>query len=150
MDAAIAGMYCLFDDWLQARRHQERTPRTLADAETITIALTAARFLGGNFRAAQTMLIEQGYPSDGLSRSQYNRRLHRVQPLLEAFFNWFDFDWLGRLHKAASRENVLLFDTCPIPACDNIASGTAESTLQKRQRTFFGGITAANAGASMG
>jgi hypothetical protein len=108
-------MYCLFDDWLQARRHQERTPRTLADAEIITIALTAARFLGGNFRAAQTMLIEQGYLTDGLSRSQYNRRLHRVHPPLEAFFNW-----PGRLHKTATRENVFLLETCPIPACDNI------------------------------
>ena len=120
MDTAIAGMYCLFDDWLQARRHQERTQRTLADAEIITIALTAARFLGGNFRAAQTMLIEQRYLTDGLSRSQYNRRLHRVQPLLEAFFNWFDFDWLGRLHKTASRKNVFLIDSCSIPVCDNI------------------------------
>jgi hypothetical protein len=53
-------------------------------------------------------------------RSQYNRRLHRVQPLLEAFFNWFDFDWLGRLHKTASRKNVFLIDSCPIPAGDNI------------------------------
>ena len=115
MDTAIIGMYCLVDDWLRARRHQESPQRRLIDAEIITIALTAARFFDGNFRAAQTMLIEQRYLTDGLSRSQYNRRLHRVQPLLEALF-----DWLGRVHKAASHENVFLIDSCPVPACDNI------------------------------
>ncbi|MCS3658267.1 hypothetical protein GGQ11_003072 [Salinibacter ruber] len=114
MDTASIGMYCLVDDWLRARRHQESPQRRLIDAEIITIALTAARF-DGNFRAAQTMLIEQRYLTDGLSRSQYNRRLHRVQPLLEALF-----DWLGRVHKAASHENVFLIDSCPAGACDNI------------------------------
>ena len=43
-------MCCLIDDWLQARRHQESAQRTLVDAEIITIALTATRFFGGNFR----------------------------------------------------------------------------------------------------
>jgi hypothetical protein len=115
MDTAIIGMYCLVDDWLRARRHQESAQRRLIDAEIITIALTAARFFDGNFRAAQRMLLEQRYLTAGLSRSQYNRRLHRTQPLLEALF-----DWLGRLHKTASRENVFLIDSCPVPACDNI------------------------------
>jgi hypothetical protein len=113
MDTAIIGMYCLVDDWLRARRHQESVQRTLVDAEIITIALTVARFFDGNFRAAQTMLLEQRYLTDSLS--QYNRHLHRVQSLLESLF-----DWLGRLHKTASRENVFLIDSCPIPVCDNI------------------------------
>ena len=115
MDTAIIGMYCLVDDWLRARRHQESAQRTLFDAEIITIALTAARFFDGNFRVVQTMLLEQRYLTDGLSRSQYNRRLHRIGSLLDALF-----DWLGQSHKAASRENVFLIDSCPIPACDNI------------------------------
>ena len=115
MDTAIIGMYCLVDDWLRARRHRESAQRRLIDAEIITIALTAARFFDGNFQAAQRMLLEQRYLRAGLSRSQYNRRLHRTQPLLEALF-----DWLGRLHKIASRENVFLIDSCPVPACDNI------------------------------
>ena len=115
MDTAIIGMYCLVDDWLRVRRHQESSQRRLIDAEIITIALTAARFFDGNFQAAQRMLLEQRYLRAGLSRSQYNRRLHRTQPLLEALF-----DWLGRLHKIASRENVFLIDSCPIAVCDNI------------------------------
>ncbi|MCS4101476.1 hypothetical protein [Salinibacter ruber] len=55
---------------------KESSRRSLVDAEIITIVLTAARFLGGNFRAAQSMLIEQRYLTDGLSWSQYNWRLH--------------------------------------------------------------------------
>jgi hypothetical protein len=74
---------------------QESSQRRLIDAEIITIALTAARFFDGNFRAAQRMLIEQCYLTAGLSRSQYNWRLHQVQPLLEALFDRFGFDWLG-------------------------------------------------------
>jgi hypothetical protein len=55
------------DVWLRARRHQESPQRTLVDAEIITVALTAARFFDGNFRAAQRMLLEQRYLTDGLS-----------------------------------------------------------------------------------
>ena len=61
MDTAIIGMYCLVDDWLRARRHQESSQRRLSDEEILTIALKAARFFNGNFRAAQTMLLEQRY-----------------------------------------------------------------------------------------
>jgi hypothetical protein len=115
MDTAISGMYCPVDDWLRARRHQERAQRRLVDAEIISIALTAARFFDGNFRDAQSLLLEQRYLTDGLSRSQYDRRLHRIGSLLGALL-----DWLGRLHKTASCQNVFLIDSSPVPTCDNI------------------------------
>ena len=117
-------MYCLVDDWLRVRRHQKSAQRPLIDAEGMTTALTAARFFEGNFRAAQTMLLEQRYLTDGLSRSQYNRRLHRVQPLLEVLF-----DSLGRLHKTASRENVFLIDSFRCRPAITSAFETAGFTL---------------------
>jgi transposase len=44
----------------------------------ITSALVAARLFGGNFATARAFLESHGYIPDMLSKSQYNRRLHRA------------------------------------------------------------------------
>lgn len=49
MDTAIVTIYCLTDDWLRVRRHQESSQRTVTDAEVMTAAIVATRFFGGNF-----------------------------------------------------------------------------------------------------
>jgi hypothetical protein len=49
MDTAIVTFYCLTDDWLRARRHQESSQRKVTDAEVMTTAIVAARFFSGSF-----------------------------------------------------------------------------------------------------
>jgi len=115
MDTAITAYYCLLDDWLQARHHQESSQREVTDAEVMTAAIVAARFFGGNFETALDLLSEKRYFGGRLSRSQYNRRLHPLAPILESFF-----EWLSRIHKEASSKDLFLIDSCPIQVCENI------------------------------
>ena len=61
MDTAIVTTYCLVDDWLRARRHQESPQRSVSDAEVMTAAITAARFFGGNFEDGLDLLAEKRY-----------------------------------------------------------------------------------------
>lgn len=97
MDTAIVTTYCLVDDWLRARRHQESSQRSVSDAEVMTAAITAARFFGGNFEDGLNLLAQPRYFGGRLSRSRFNRRLHGLAFLLESFF-----DWLGCVHKVGS------------------------------------------------
>jgi len=115
MDTAIITTYCLADDWLRARRHQESPQRTVSDAEVMSTAIVAARFFGGNFETASGLLCKDEYFGHRLSRSRFNLRLHLLAALLESFF-----EWIGQVHKAASYESVFLIDSCPVKVCDNI------------------------------
>ena len=115
MDTAIITTYCPSGVWLRARRHCESPQRIVSDAEVMTTAIVAARFFGGNFETASDLLSGRAYFGHRLSRSRFNRRLHPLAPLLESFF-----EWLGRVHKAASCEAVFLIDSCPVKVCDNI------------------------------
>jgi hypothetical protein len=146
MDTAITTIYCLADDWLQARRHQESSQRLVTDAEIITVALTAARFYGGNFEQAWDHMIDARYMTYRLSRGQFNRRLHRLASVLEAFFEWF-----GRLWIQLADEDVFVVDSCPVKVCDNIrigrcriypktATGDVFRGYQSSKRRYFYGL----------
>lgn len=81
-----------------------------------------------------------------LSKSQYNRRLHRAAPLLRRLFRW-----LALIHKRSTEEDIYLIDSFPAEACDNIrisqtrlyrAEGGPNEDLRgyiaSKKRYFFG------------
>jgi len=108
-------IYCIVDDWLKARHHQESPQRKVTDAEVMTVSLIAARFFGGNFERAWRHLTEGGYMLRRLSRSRFNRRLHAIGHLFEALFRRLAQYW-----KLVGDEEVFLVDSFPIAVCDNI------------------------------
>lgn len=73
MDAQVVCVYGLGDDLLKALHHREDLQCRVSDAETLTTALTAACYLGGNFTRRQTFLFEQSYFSRCLSCSRFVR-----------------------------------------------------------------------------
>ena len=115
MNTAITTIYCLTDDFLKANRHQEDPQCTVSDAEVITVALTAARFFSGNFEHAWDLLTEHAYIPKRLSRSQFNRRLHRLTHWLEALF-----EYLATIWKQTGEHALFLIDSFPVSVCDNI------------------------------
>ena len=115
MNTAITTIYCLTDDFLKAKRHHEDPQCTVSDAEVITVALTAARFFSGNFEHAWDLLTEHAYIPKRLSRSQFNRRLHRVTHWLEALF-----EYLASIWKQTGEQALFLIDSFPVSVCDNI------------------------------
>ena len=86
MCTKVTTIYCIVDDWLKARRHQESLQCTVIDAEVITVAIAAARFFGGNFEECWRYLTEGGYMLRRLSRSRFNRRPYAVSHLLTTLF----------------------------------------------------------------
>ena len=87
----------------------------MTDSEVITTALVATRLFGGNFATARAYLRKEGYIPDMLSKSQYNRRLHRAAPLLR----WL-FRRMAQIHKQTTEKDIYLIDSFPASVCENI------------------------------
>src|SRR5262245_58667100 len=86
MDAKIIAIYFLCDDLLPALRHCEDRQCQMTDAEVLTTAFVAVLYCGGNFQHVRHLLKAHGYMSILLSRSRYNRRLHRITDLFVTLF----------------------------------------------------------------
>src|SRR3974377_1745784 len=114
MDTQIVAVFCLCDDVLQALHHRDDGQCHMSDAEVITTALVAALYFCGNFETARHFLQEQGYMPQMLSKSRFNRRLHRLSDLVLVLFQA-----LGETWKALNTESIYVLDSFPIAACDN-------------------------------
>jgi hypothetical protein len=75
----------------------------------------AALFFGGKYERARELLQEQGYIPQMLSKSQFSRRLHRVDYLFVTLFRL-----LGETFKQLNEESVYIIDSAPMAVCDNI------------------------------
>lgn len=115
MDIQIVAVYCLCDDLLIALDHQEDPQVRMSDAEVMTTAIIAAVNFGGNFETARDFLQSHNYIPKMLSKSQFNRRLHRIKPLFLTLFSV-----LGERFKSLNAESIYVIDTIPIAVCDNI------------------------------
>lgn len=145
MDIQVIIMYCLTDDMLHGLGHSEPPQRSMSDAEVITTALVAMRLFGGNFASARLYLESEGYVPKMLSKSQFNRRLHRAASLLPLLFGT-----LARWWKAQAEEDIYLVDSFPVPVCDNIrisqcriypldaTDGTYRGYIASKRRFFYG------------
>jgi hypothetical protein len=147
MDTTLIFTYCLIDDMLHILRHQEPPQRRVSDAEVMTTALCAMRFFHGNFATARLFLREQGYIPHMLSKSQFNRRLHRSTDLFARLFQA-----LAELFKdrEANAEGIYLIDSFPVQVCDNIriarcriypeeaTDGAFRGYIASKRRYFYG------------
>jgi len=87
MDDKIIAIFCLCDDLLKAMHHPEDRQCQMHDAEIMTTACIAALFFRGNHESARTMLKQHGYIPPMVSKSRFNRRLHRIKELCISLFN---------------------------------------------------------------
>jgi hypothetical protein len=115
MDDQIITIYVLCDEALCALGHRQDPQCVLSDAEVMTMALVSARFFHGNFETGCGALQLMGYMPRRLSRSQFNRRLHRLG---QRFVQLFSL--LGQIWKQQHPQGSYVLDSFPIAACDNI------------------------------
>jgi hypothetical protein len=115
MDYKIILVYCLCADLLKAIDHKEDVQCTMSDAEVMTTGLVAALFFGGKHTLACAFLKEQKYIPQMLSKSQFGRRLQRLDTLFLMLFRV-----LGESFKELNEESVYIIDSVPIAVCDNI------------------------------
>lgn len=114
MDTQIVVVFCLCDDMLKALHHHEDAQCQMTDAEVMTTAIVAMLYFQGNFRLASQYLCEHGYIPNMLSRSRFNRRLHRIADLFLSLFLRLGEHW-----KQLNERSVYVIDSYPIVVCDN-------------------------------
>lgn len=115
MGLQIILVYCLCADLLIALHHHEDRQCQMSDAEVMTTAIVAALYFGGTYEHARKLLHEQGYIRDMLSKSQFSRRLHRLDDLFVGLFRV-----LGEHFKQLNEESIYIIDSAPVAVCDNI------------------------------
>lgn len=114
MDDRIIAIYCLCDDLLNGLHHAEDVQCEMSDAEVMTTAITAVVFFRGNFESARKALQANGMIPTMLSKSRFNRRLHRIRDLFLTLFSL-----LGETWKNLNSESIYSVDSFPIAVCDN-------------------------------
>lgn len=108
-------IYCFIDDILKAIKHREDSQRTMTDAEIITIGIMASLYFGGNHDLTLTYCKENKIFTNVLSKSRFNRRIHKVDDIME-----FIFGQLGNTLKEFNTSMHYRMDCFPIRVCHNI------------------------------
>ncbi len=117
MDDTIITIYCLCDDFSKAMRHRDDPQSRLTTAEVMTVPLVAATFFGGQIEKTRRFLYEYGYMKKMISKSHFNRRLHRVEPTLWRAL----FALLAQTFKERNDpDRTYAVDSLPVAVCDNI------------------------------
>jgi hypothetical protein len=114
MDTQIIVVFCLCADMLKSLHHYEDRQCRMSDAEVMTTAIIAMLYFKGNFCLASQYLYEHHYIPNMLSRSRFNRRLHRIAELFLTLFLR-----LGETWKKLNEKSVYVIDSYPIAVCDN-------------------------------
>lgn len=142
MDLQIILVDCLCADLLKALKHHEDSQCQMSDAEVMTTALVAALYFGGKYERARELLQEQGYIPNMLSKSQFSRRVHRLDGLFVTLFRV-----LGESFKELNEESVYIIDSAPVAVCDNIRirrnkiyGDEASRGYQASKRRYFYGV----------
>ena len=141
MDTQIVIVYCICDDILRKIRHYEDPQCQMSDAEVLTTAIVAVRWFGGNYESARKLLKQPQYIPKMLSKSRFNRRLHRVQHLVQTVFAV-----LGELWKEYNVDKRYIVDTFPVSVCDNYRISRAKiyrdeayrGYISSKKRYFYG------------
>lgn len=114
METEIIILYVICDEFLRYMNRSDHPDNEMSDAEVLTTALVAMLYCGGNYSQARRWLGRPSYMPRMLSKSQFSRRLKRLQPLLLALFGL-----LAEQFKALNADQVYAIDTFPVAVCDN-------------------------------
>ena len=114
MDTLIVAVFAICEDIMRAMRHKDDVRSQMNDAEVMTTAVVAMMYFSGNFERSRIFLKEMGYIPKMLSKSRFNRRLHRIKPM---FLNVFCI--LAETWKEWNENSIYSIDTFPVPVCDN-------------------------------
>jgi hypothetical protein len=115
MVTKTVAIYVFFDDILKSMNYKEPKSRKVTDAEVATVIHVAAMYFGGNMETAISFVRSTGLMPTMLSRSRFNRRMHRIGELLEEL----SFH-TGETVKSLNISHTYAIDSFPVAACHNI------------------------------
>jgi len=144
MNFFTVAIYVILDDILKAVEHKEDPQRKVNDAMVLTTLLIACRYFGGNIEKARLYMQSHHCPQM-LSKSQFNRRMHRNQSLVEEVFHLFATMFVQH----NSTKNFLI-DSFPVSVCHNIRISRCKMIKNEAfrgkcvsKRTYFYGFKVA-------
>ena len=143
MECEIITIFCLIDDLLKQLDHKELRRTEMTDSEVLTVLLVATRFFHGNVERSRSFLAEHKYVTNMLSKSQLNRRLHRISPTIWQTTLFF----LHCLVRRSCHCDTFVIDSFPVPVCHNvrmkrckILEGTEFLGFNAAKQTYFHGF----------
>ena len=114
MNRFTIAIYVILDDILKSVNHFEDPQRRVNDAMVITTLMVACQYFGGNIEKAR-LYMKSHHCKEMLSKSQFNRRMHRNRDLIESIFGLFAY-----IFKQDNHHGNFLVDSFPVAVCHNI------------------------------
>lgn len=141
MEIEIILIYVICDEFLHYMNHQDHPESEMSDAEVLTTALVAMLYCGGNYAQARRWLGVPRYIPRMLSKSQFSRRLNRLQPFLMPLFGL-----LAEQFKTLNQDQIYAIDTFPVAVCDNYrikrcriySDESYRGKISSKKRYFYG------------
>lgn len=131
MVTKTVAIYVFFDDILKSMNYKEPSSRKTSDSEIITVVLIAACYFGGNIEKSLCFVRSTGLMPDMLSKSRFNRRLHKIGELVsELFF------YVGQAVKELNMDTTYLIDSFPVSVCHNIRIANSRIVKGKDYRGY--------------
>jgi hypothetical protein len=121
-------IYVFIDDLFKALGYQEDKKRKFSDAQVLTTAIIAALYFGGHLDKARIFMKDTLMP-DMLDKSRFNRRLHNIGQDISLLFLR-----IGQVIKEVASCKEFIFDSFPIPVCDNIRITNSKLLIGKDYR----------------
>jgi hypothetical protein len=111
----VIAIYIFIDDVLKKIKHKDDKQVKVTDAEVITIALISALYFYGHQERAMDYFKSHKIFSNAIGKSRFNRRLHRLDGLIEDLFLQ-----LGNILKELNTSKEYMMDSFPVSVCHNI------------------------------
>jgi len=131
METKLIVTYVVCDDVVKKLKIKEDKQTKMTMAEIMTTAIVAAEQYSGNFEKARFWLKGNGAIPDMLSKSQFNRRLHRIkQEAWDAIFKLLAVEFAKY-----NVGNEFIVDSFPVYTCK---LARQNQTKLYRDRKFLG------------
>ena len=112
----IITIYCICEDFFKEINYKDNKQTEVKTSEILTIALTAMKFFGGNYKKSYLFFKSHNYFKKYLSYSRFIRRLNSIdKDILNLLFAIF-----ARSFKESNKNNEYIIDSFPVPVCCNI------------------------------
>jgi hypothetical protein len=131
MVTKTVAIYTFFDDILKSMSYKEPKNRKTSDSEVSTVILIAAMYFGGNIETALSFVRSTNLMPHMLSKSRFNRRMHKIGELLaELFF------YMGETIKSLNINQIYSIDSFPVAVCHNIRIANSHIVKGKEYRGY--------------
>ena len=132
MELEIIAIYCWCELILNQLNIKDDCRTEMTHAEVLTTAIVAVRFFSGNFQNACNFLSEHDYILKMLSKSRFNRRLHKLGPELIGDVQKI----IGEIFKSSNKDQEYAVDSFPVPVCENIRIFHSKIYTEEKYRGY--------------